>query len=151
MSNMYSQLLEAGLAAGIPMINTDTSARILAVVFVYQFKITKEGKKSWSIEVGYHERPGCVLYWMPLPIPLDFGHFEVEPSNWRVKHKIWVENGILGREATQDEVHAGKAEWCWECGNPSCLLSKRDNLAMCQHFQKRSAEDMESDPHFGGH
>lgn len=27
----------------------------------------KHGK--WSIEVGYHKRPGCVKAWMPLPEP----------------------------------------------------------------------------------
>ena len=27
----------------------------------------KYGK--WSIEVGYHKRPGCVRSWMPLPEP----------------------------------------------------------------------------------
>lgn len=27
----------------------------------------KNGK--WSIEVGYHKRPGCVKAWMPLPAP----------------------------------------------------------------------------------
>ena len=27
----------------------------------------KHGK--WSIEVGYHKRPGCVRSWMPLPEP----------------------------------------------------------------------------------
>ena len=25
--------------------------------------------KSWSIETGYHKRPGCVTHWMPLPEP----------------------------------------------------------------------------------
>lgn len=25
--------------------------------------------KTWSIEVGYHKRPGCVRQWMPLPEP----------------------------------------------------------------------------------
>lgn len=25
--------------------------------------------KTWSIEVGYHKRPGCVKAWMPLPEP----------------------------------------------------------------------------------
>ena len=25
--------------------------------------------KHWSIEVGYHKRPNCVKYWMPLPKP----------------------------------------------------------------------------------
>lgn len=25
--------------------------------------------KNWSIEVGYHKRPGCVTHWMPLPEP----------------------------------------------------------------------------------
>lgn len=26
-------------------------------------------RKHWSIEVGYHKRPGCVTHWMPLPEP----------------------------------------------------------------------------------
>lgn len=26
-------------------------------------------KNHWSIEVGYHKRPGCVTHWMPLPQP----------------------------------------------------------------------------------
>lgn len=25
--------------------------------------------KTWSIEVGYYKRPGCVRQWMPIPIP----------------------------------------------------------------------------------
>lgn len=25
--------------------------------------------KHWSIEVGYHKRPGCVTHWQPLPEP----------------------------------------------------------------------------------
>ena len=25
--------------------------------------------KTWSIEVGYYKRPGCVKAWMPLPEP----------------------------------------------------------------------------------
>lgn len=29
------------------------------------FSAIKHGK--WSIEVGYHKRPGCVKAWMPLP------------------------------------------------------------------------------------
>ena len=27
----------------------------------------EDGKKSWSIEVGYHKRPDCVEFWMPIP------------------------------------------------------------------------------------
>ena len=30
---------------------------------------SKWSGKSWSVEVGYHERPGCVKAWMPLPEP----------------------------------------------------------------------------------
>lgn len=26
-------------------------------------------RKHWSIEVGYHKRPGCVTHWMPIPEP----------------------------------------------------------------------------------
>ena len=25
--------------------------------------------KTWSIEVGYHKRPGCVTHWMPITEP----------------------------------------------------------------------------------
>lgn len=31
------------------------------------FSMWRHGK--WSIEVGYHKRPGCVTHWMPLPEP----------------------------------------------------------------------------------
>jgi len=61
-------------------------------VMFSQFKITKDGsKKNWSIEVGYHKRPGCVLYWMPLPIPTDFGHFKFTNDKW-LPRKYWVED-----------------------------------------------------------
>lgn len=30
---------------------------------------SKWSGKTWSIETGYHQRPGCVKYWMPLPEP----------------------------------------------------------------------------------
>jgi hypothetical protein len=30
-------------------------------------KFSTKGK--WSIEVGYHERPGCVTHWAPLETP----------------------------------------------------------------------------------
>jgi hypothetical protein len=36
-------------------------------VMFSKFTITKSGKKSWSIEVGYHKRPNCVKYWMMIP------------------------------------------------------------------------------------
>ena len=61
-------------------------------VMFSQFKITKDGKKSWSIEVGYHKHPNCVLYWMPLPIPTDNGHFEIQTNRYGGKDKIWIDN-----------------------------------------------------------
>ena len=30
---------------------------------------SKWSGKTWSIEVGYYERPNCVTHWMPLPEP----------------------------------------------------------------------------------
>lgn len=30
---------------------------------------------KWSIEVGYHKRPGCVKAWMPIPRPDSKGQF----------------------------------------------------------------------------
>lgn len=30
---------------------------------------SKWSGKTWSIEVGYYERPNCVTHWMPLPQP----------------------------------------------------------------------------------
>lgn len=55
------------------------------------------------------------------------------------------------RAPTAQEVEIGKAQWCWTCGNAECLLSKHDILMMCLLFEQRSEEDMQSDPHFGGH
>ena len=57
-----------------------------------KFKIAKNGNKTWSIEVGYHERPGCVKYWMPLPMPTDFGHLEVTPGLTRLGTRVWVDD-----------------------------------------------------------
>ena len=36
----------------------------------------KRGK--WSIEIGYHKRPGCVKAWMPLPKPPEWLKGETE-------------------------------------------------------------------------
>jgi len=59
---------------------------------------------------------------------------------------------VLGlRVPTDEEVDSGQAQWCWTCGNAECRLSKQDILMMCLFFEERSKEDMESDPHFGGH
>lgn len=58
---------------------------------------------------------------------------------------------VLGHPPTEEEVYSGKARWCWTCGNAECQLSKQDKLMMCLFFDERSREDMESDPHFGGH
>jgi len=30
---------------------------------------SKYNGRHWSIEVGYHKRPGCVVAWMPIPDP----------------------------------------------------------------------------------
>ena len=58
-----------------------------------KFKIAKNGNKTWSIEVGYHERPNCVMYWMPLPIPTEFGHYEgTHKDKWGGYMKTWVDN-----------------------------------------------------------
>jgi len=38
-------------------------------VMFSKFSSYKNGKKEWSIEVGYHKRPGCVKAWMPIPRP----------------------------------------------------------------------------------
>lgn len=35
--------------------------------------------KHWSIEVGYHKRPGCVTHWQPLPEP---------PKGWRSNSSV---------------------------------------------------------------
>ena len=61
-------------------------------VMFSQLKVTKAGKKSWSIEVGYHERPGCVLYWMPLPIPTEFGKFESRRDKYGLGYDVWISN-----------------------------------------------------------
>ncbi len=59
---------------------------------------------------------------------------------------------VLGlRAPTAEEVDSVKAQWCWTCGNEECQLSKQDTLMMCLFFEKRNEEDLESDPHFGGH
>ena len=58
---------------------------------------------------------------------------------------------VLGRVPTEEEVDNGEAEWCWTCSNAKCKLNREDKLTMCKHFIKRSREDMEKDPHFGGH
>lgn len=59
-----------------------------------QFKVSKGGKGTWSIETGYHKRPGCVLYWMPLPVPdASFGHFEERINRYGGHEKFWIQNG----------------------------------------------------------
>ena len=63
-------------------------------VMFSKFKIAKNGNRSWSIEVGYHQRPGCVLYWMPLPVPdASFGHFEEKVNRYGGHEKFWIQNG----------------------------------------------------------
>lgn len=61
-----------------------------------------------------------------------------------------TENKPFGSVATEAQIDSGVAEWCWECGNTKCPASKQDILVMCDQFVKRSKEDMEADPHFGG-
>ena len=52
---VYAPGYSGGSSSGLKVIN--------GVMFA------KWSGKSWSIEVGYHKRPGCVWYWMPLPEP----------------------------------------------------------------------------------
>ena len=53
-----------------------------------QFKVSKGGKGTWSIETGYYKRPGCVLYWTPLPIPVEYGWWE------KTEHgEFWISRG----------------------------------------------------------
>ena len=83
----------------------------------------------------------------------------LESENKRLK-SILEEHGInsdtenklnLGlRVPTSEEVDSGQAQWCWTCGNTKCRLCKQDILMMCLFFDKRTKEDMEADPHFGG-
>lgn len=69
-------------------------------VMFSQLKISAKGKKTWSIESGYYSRPGCVLYWMPLPMPTEFGHLEVAPGTYRPM-KIWVDGRTNERTVFQ--------------------------------------------------
>ena len=79
--------LYADVSQGNVRYNIATKADIAIIA------TAKNGNKTWSIEVGYHERPGCVLYWMPLPIPTELGHFETTPGkNPLYGCKIWVDN-----------------------------------------------------------
>ena len=58
----------------------------------------------------------------------------------------------LGRPPTEAEAECGEGQWwCWTCGNENCELARLDTIMVCDHFVRRSKEDMESDPHFGGH
>lgn len=36
-------------------------------VMFSKFTVAKNGTKRWSIEEGYHKRPNCIKYWMPIP------------------------------------------------------------------------------------
>lgn len=52
---VYAPGYSSGSSSGLKNINGN------------MYSAFKHGK--WSIEVGYHKRPGCVKAWMPLPEP----------------------------------------------------------------------------------
>lgn len=52
---VYAPNYSGGSSSGLKNINGN------------MYSAFKHGK--WSIEVGYHKRPGCVKAWMPLPEP----------------------------------------------------------------------------------
>lgn len=52
---VYAPSYSGGSSSGLKNINGN------------MYSAFKHGK--WSIEVGYHKRPGCVKAWMPLPEP----------------------------------------------------------------------------------
>lgn len=52
---VYAPYYSGGSSSGLKNINGN------------MYSAYKHGK--WSIEVGYHKRPGCVKAWMPLPEP----------------------------------------------------------------------------------
>ena len=52
---VYAPYYSGGSSSGLKNINGN------------MYSAFKHGK--WSIEVGYHKRPGCVKAWMPLPPP----------------------------------------------------------------------------------
>lgn len=52
---VYAPWYSGGSSSGLKNINGN------------MYSAFKHGK--WSIEVGYHKRPGCVKAWMPLPQP----------------------------------------------------------------------------------
>lgn len=57
---VYAPTYSGGSSSGLECIDG---------VMFSKFKIAKNGNKSWSIEKGYYERPGCVKFWMPMPEP----------------------------------------------------------------------------------
>lgn len=61
-------------------------------VMFANLKITKAGKKSWSIESGNFGEANLVLYWMPLPIPTEFGKIESRKSKHGLGYDVWVPN-----------------------------------------------------------
>lgn len=74
--------------------------------------------KHWSIEVGYHKRPNCVKYWMPLPEPpTDIPSFEEREAQSEGCNMckemdfvdIWDGDFLL---------KAGYPSFCPECGRP---------------------------------
>lgn len=55
---IYAPSYSGGSSSGLECING---------VMFSKFNSYKNGKKTWSIEVGYHKRPDCVKFWMPIP------------------------------------------------------------------------------------
>ena len=89
---MYSQLLEAGLSAGLPMISTDTAARILAGVYVFNHEQMTRGKfavdcmyiaKRFHIEGGgTPDRDFSALVRRYASEAEDYGQMHRAPIQW---------------------------------------------------------------------
>ena len=114
-----------------------------------KFTLPKDGHGWFGIDKSPTAKTQ-ILYWAPLPFPTDMGHFEERENSWGGKSNVWVENVCFGRNPTFDEIDDGKAEWCWACDNPSCDHAKQDVMMLCEHFHRRSLDDMKTDPHYGG-
>lgn len=79
---VFAPTYSGGSSSGLECING---------IMFSKFTVAKNGNKTWSIEVGYHKRPNCVMYWMPLPIPDEFGHIEQRTGTYR-PFNVWVAN-----------------------------------------------------------
>lgn len=59
MNDLYSQWLESGLSAGLPMISADTCAKIAAVAMVFNNERMLDGK--FAADIGYIQKRFRIL------------------------------------------------------------------------------------------